>query len=168
MSDLGLLLLLLVIVGPSLYALPGRVGGWRGILHPRQREPVGAVLLGLLLIGLGIGIIALSLWPAFGVLTIAFGLVITLIAQMMLRSAIEERELEVGDLSDELDKILDPTESHFVVDEHNAHRPLELLEELSALIGPGMFAPGHRWATHEWVAARREAALAARHKGLPP
>ena len=165
--NLATLTLLLVGVGSVIIRIPGAAGGWRGMWHTRVREPfltaVGATALyfvGSWLVGRPEGQPGATDWDGMGGVMIAFAMVIWLIATVRTSSALSVRRLDAERIADELDTLLDPTDTHFVVDDSNAHRPLELLNELSQLIGPGKYAPGQPWATHEWIAERMPAAHA--------
>lgn len=173
-EELTRLFMYVIIVASLLYHLHRSAGGLTGLWHARVREP--------LLAAIGAGILfALGGWlsgtdPAgdtidrrgMRLLLMLFALVMWCIAMAFLNGGLTDRRKEVERIADELDELLDPTDTHFVVDDSNAHRPLELLDELSELIGPGRYAPGLPWATHQWIAARIPAARALTPNPLEP
>lgn len=165
-EELPRLFLYAFVVGSLLYHLHRSAGGLTGLWHARVREPLLAA------IGAGV-LLALGGWvgdtdPAEGavdwrgmrLLLMLFALLMWFIAMAFLDRGLADRRKEVERIADELDTLLDPTDTHFVLDASNAHRPMELLEELAQLIGPGRYAPGQPWATHQWIADRMAAARA--------
>jgi hypothetical protein len=150
-------------------------GGWRGLLHPRLRGPLVAMAF----------FAALGTWggwlvgqqetgqvteraTAIGGTLLVCSIVAFAAALLVAWSRFTSRWEAAARITGELTELLDEERQHFQVEHHNMHQPLALLEELTDLIGPGSWAPGHEWATHQWIADRLPAALALKPDGPKP
>jgi hypothetical protein len=87
-------------------------------------------------------------------------IVACLAAAMVTWSRFTWRWREAARITGELTALIDAEQHTLQAVEASAGRPLALLEELTELIGPGAWAPGHEWATHAWIAERLPAAMA--------
>ena len=167
MDHLTSWLLYAALAGTIIYHLPHKAGGWRGLWHQRTRLPALMVPLAVFSILIGdwmsdavnAGALTRGFADLGGVL-VFIGVVGAPAFAGTVIMRMKVAQLDARRIAEELDTFLDPTDRHFVVDDASAHRPLELLNELSQLIGPGDYAPGQPWATHEWIAERMPAARA--------
>ena len=144
-------------------------GGWRGLLHHRLRGPLAATIASALLAGGGkwlsdqhlTGLVSERVAGIGGVLMLC-GMIACIPAVVVSYTRILSRWEDAAEITRELTDLLDGERQLFHVEGVDAYRPLELLEELTELIGPGGWAPGHPWATQQWIADRIPAALAAK------
>ena len=140
-------------------------GGWRGLMHRRLRGPI----IALALFG------AMAIWgkwlvdqhqagsasdraAGIGSALILCGLIALAATFLVAWSRFTARWNESSRIVGDLTAILDSERQHFLAEVTTAERPLELLDALSDLLGPGSWVPGHEWATQQWVADRVQAA----------
>lgn len=150
-------------------------GGWRGLLHPRLRGPLVAMALFAALGAWGWWLVgqqepgrSTERATALGGSLLVCSIIAFTAALLVAWSRFTSRWGDASRITGELTTLLDGERQRFLVGEGDARRPLELLEELADLIGPGSWAPGHEWATHQWIADRLPTALALKPGGPIP
>lgn len=144
-----------------IYALHDSAGGLRAVWHRRIRWPFMTTVALLAIGSLGAWLLhlhrtgrATERHAALGGLLLVFGVIATPVAVMVTTSRLRSRQLDGLRITTELEGLPGSDSIRPQADGTNAHRTLELLDELSQLIGPGHHAPGQPWATHAWIAER--------------
>ena len=142
-------------------------GGWRGLLHHRLRGPLMATTCFAASAAWGRWLAAQQgRTAAMGAVLLVCSLVALAVGVVVTYSRFISRWEASARIASELTDLLDDGLERFHVAEDNAHRPLELLEELTELLGPGGWAPGYPWATQRWIADHIPEALSLKQRGI--
>jgi hypothetical protein len=160
-SPLGYKIMIIGALCAVIFGVVEAAGGWRGIRHPRLRWPLLAALGFLVLGAFGARIVAanenehgVDQMAGTGGVLLVLAIIAVPVAAMVLASRLRARWLDATRITTELDELLGPDPRQAQLDSSGIARAFALLEELSAVIGPGKQAPGQSAVTDGWIAER--------------